>query len=225
MRKSLGRTRRESSAIWPGDLDARRAAADDDEREPFSPLLGIVLQRRHLEGPEDPSPDLERVVDRLHPRRPAGELVVTEVGLAGACADDQAVVRDLEGPPSGRIAVTVRAVQIEAGHLREPDLHVALATKHVAYGRGDVPLGEDGRGHLIEERLEEMVVDPVHEGHLDRGAPQEAGGEEPAEAASDDNHWWGLEVPSVSDGWAALLSMLWPLDATRPESMIRSRSG
>ena len=80
----------------PGDLDARRPAADDDEGEPCAPPVRVLLQRGHLERAEDPRPQLERVVDRLHARRPARELVVPEVRLPGAGGHDQAVVRKLE---------------------------------------------------------------------------------------------------------------------------------
>ena len=85
----------------PGDLDPGRAAADDDEGEPPPPLLRVALELGHLEGPEDPAPQLERVVDRLHSGRPARELVVAEVGLPGAGGDDQAVVGKLEEDPVG----------------------------------------------------------------------------------------------------------------------------
>ena len=42
-----------------GQLDAGRAAADDDERHPGAPPLGVGLALGGLEGDQDPAPDLE----------------------------------------------------------------------------------------------------------------------------------------------------------------------
>ena len=90
--------------------------------------------------------------------------------------------------PSGRMAVTVLRLEVETGHLGELDLDVALAAKDVADGRSDLSLGENAGRDLVEEGLEQVVIAPIHEGHVDRGAPQEACGKEPAEAASDDDN-------------------------------------
>ena len=53
-------------------LDPGRPGADDDHGQPLLALGGIVLDRRHLEGAEDPPAQLEGVVDRLHARRVSG---------------------------------------------------------------------------------------------------------------------------------------------------------
>ena len=57
---------------------------------------GSVVHLGHLEGAEDPPAQLHGVVDRLHARRVAGQLVVAEVRLWHAGGDDEAVVGDLE---------------------------------------------------------------------------------------------------------------------------------
>ena len=99
----------------PGDLDARRPAADDHEGEPRAPRRRrVLLELGHLEGAEDPAAQLERVVDRLHARRVAGELVVAEVRLAGAGGDDQAVVGKVpDRAVEQRCTSTVRALEVE----------------------------------------------------------------------------------------------------------------
>ena len=66
-----------------GELDAGRAAADDDERHPRPPPLGIGLALGGLERDEDPAADLRRVVDRLEARRERRPLVVPEVASGG----------------------------------------------------------------------------------------------------------------------------------------------
>ena len=54
----------------PGELDAGRPAADDDERQEAPPAVGIRLQLGLLERQEHPAPDRQRIVERLEARRP-----------------------------------------------------------------------------------------------------------------------------------------------------------
>ena len=169
-----------------GHLDTRRARADDDEGEQPLAVLGVGRRLGELEGTEDAPPQLERVVDVLHARRVAGEVVVAEVRLAGAGGDDEAVVgRD------GRLVQRVRgdgaALDVDLGDVAEDGAHVLVAGEDVAGRRGDVALGEDARRHLVQQRLEEVVAGPRDEGDLDVLAAQGLRGEEAAEAGSDDD--------------------------------------
>ena len=60
-------------------LDAGRAGADDDEREPGPPALRVGLDLGRLEGAEDAAADLERAVERLQLGRARLPVVVAEV--------------------------------------------------------------------------------------------------------------------------------------------------
>ena len=103
-------------ADLPGQLDAGRPATDDDEGHPEPLERGVARRLGDLESPVDPAPELHGVVDRLHPRRDQRELVMAEVGLAGAGGDDEAVVgvlTDLAGDTGG---VDDPALQVEPGH-------------------------------------------------------------------------------------------------------------
>src|SRR5262249_36153483 len=53
--------------------------------------------------------------------------------------------------------------------------------------RRDVARRERGRRHLVEHRLEEMVVASVHHGHVHAGVVQSARGGEAAEPGTDDH--------------------------------------
>ena len=64
------------------------------------------------------------------------------------------------------MAVTRPPLQVEAVDLGELDLDVPVAVKHPAQRRCDLALGEDPGRHLVEQRLEEVVVDAVHQGDL-----------------------------------------------------------
>ena len=115
-----------------GELAAGRTGADDDDRQPRRPLVGVGRGLRHLERAEHAPADLDGVVERLHARGVQRELVVTEVRLAGAGGDDQAVVghRDLFArSPHG---VHDAPLEVEAGDLDELDAYVAGSPQHVA---------------------------------------------------------------------------------------------
>ncbi len=78
-------------------LHPGRTRPDDDEREKFRAALWIAGALGLFEGAEDPAAQFQRVVDGLHAGRPFGEVVIAEVGLAGARGDDQGVVRRAVG--------------------------------------------------------------------------------------------------------------------------------
>ena len=146
-----------------GQLDARRPAADDDERHPLAPPLGIVLALGRLERDQDPPPDLGGVVDRLQARRDRGPVVVAEVREARAGADDQRVVAD-------RAAVrqrTSRALRVDADRLAEQDRRVPLPAQDRAQRLGDVARRDRAGRDLVQERREQEVVAPIDERHLD----------------------------------------------------------
>ncbi len=170
-----------------GHLDAGRAGSDDDEGQ--GPLLlgRGPGQLGQLEGAEDATAQLEGVVDRLHPGRVGGELVVAEPRLPCAGGDEQRVVggdvlapEDLGGDRAG--------LEVDVGHGAEHDPGVLLAGQHLAGARGDLPLGEDAGRDLVEQRLEQVVGGPGDEGDLDVPAALERlRPEETSEAGTDDD--------------------------------------
>ena len=172
----------------PGDLDAGRAAADDDERQPRAAGAGVVLGLGHLERAEDPAPQLQGVVDRLHPRRPAGELVVAEVGLPGAGGDDQAVVGVVRGRAVGPGRGDDPARQVESGDGGQFHQTLRWRRRMSRIAGAISPFGEDPGRDLVQQRLEQVVVPAVDEGDLDLRPLEEPGGEQPAEAAADNHH-------------------------------------
>ena len=164
-----------------GHLHTGRAGADDHEGEQAVDLLLVVGDLGELEGAEDPSPQLERVVDRLHAGGELGEVVVAEVGLARPRGDDQRVV--------GRHRLPVEDVggdgpvlQVDVGDLAEDHPGVLLRGQDLAGGRCDLALGEDAGRHLVQQRLEEVVGGLGDHGDVDIGAPERLGAEQATEA-------------------------------------------
>ena len=110
-----------------------------------------------------------------------------EVRLPGAGGHDQAVVRELELDAIRAQRRERTAIEVESRHARQRHLGVLLPAKHVADRRRDLALRQDPRGHLVQQRLEQMVVDAVDEGEVHGRALQEPGGEQPPEPAADDD--------------------------------------
>jgi len=75
-----------------GHLNPRRPCAHDHEGHQPGALFLVLGQLGHLEAAEDAPPQLECVVDALHPRRELREVVVAEVRLASTRGDDERVV-------------------------------------------------------------------------------------------------------------------------------------
>src|SRR5215813_2723778 len=82
----------------PGQLHPGRTGPHQGEGEPALSFGGVGGGFGQLERAEHPPPDLDRVLDRLHPRRDGGVLVMPEVGLPDPGRQDQVVVAELELP-------------------------------------------------------------------------------------------------------------------------------
>ena len=181
-----------SSAIWPGHLDAGRA-------------------RRRRRRRSASAGDAQGRVRALRPRTPRGcgcgsrarptsdfssgacvlPLVVAEVGVPRAAGDDRAC-RSASAParsPFGRCSrTTSRRSRSKPVTSASSDARVPLALQHRAQRRRDLGRRRRAGRDLVDERLEEHVVLPVDQGHLDRCAAQSAHRLQAREAAADDDH-------------------------------------
>jgi hypothetical protein len=115
-------------------LDAGWAGADDCEPQPVFALLG--LQLRHLERAKDPTAQLERVIDRLHPGRVGRELIVAEVGLSRASRNDQAVIGHHRAPPACIQPQLARA-KVNIDDLAQQHPRVLVAVQNISNRRRD----------------------------------------------------------------------------------------
>ena len=79
-------------------------------------------------------------------------------------------------------------------HLGQQRAGVVLLLDHAAQRRRDQAGRQDPGRHLVEQRLEQVVVGPVDQRDVDVGAGQRADGVQPAEPAADHDH----AVPRVS---------------------------
>ena len=172
-----------------GHLDAGRAGADDDERQPRRAPLRVGLELGGLESLEDPSAYLERAVERLDLERERAPLVVSEVGIAGPAGDHQEVVGDRPALCRGsRARRKLAPLQVEAFDLAHQHRHIAPAAEDLAQRGGDLARRQRAGRHLVAQRLEQVVVVTVDQRHIGVEASQPLDGEHPAEAAADHDH-------------------------------------
>ena len=168
-----------------GELGTGRTRTDDDEGQPCI-ALGIGHRfLRPLEGEEDALPDVDRVADALQARRELLPLGMAEVRVPRSGGDDEIVVRDLE-----RLGVDHDdpPLRIHSLRLGEQDGGVRLVPQQPADRRRDVGRGEGGRGDLVQQRLEEVVVRAIEHDELHVRSPECPRRVQPAEPTADDHH-------------------------------------
>src|SRR5205807_913972 len=132
------------------------AAAHHHEGEQRAPPLGVGLEHGPLEAPQHVVADRHRVDHALQAEAVAYDPVQAEVVRFSAQGEDQEVVRHravVGRDPAPR--------EVDARDFDHAELEVRLAAQDRAYRLGDLLGLEAGRGDLVEERLEEMVIVPV----------------------------------------------------------------
>ena len=171
-----------------GQFDTRRAAADDHEGEQAPLLLGILGILGFLECQEQAMPDMGSVVDLLKPGRYGLPLLVAaEIAVPGARGQHQIVIAD---SPIAEQHLIRRGIDV--GHPAEQDPRIRLVAQKGADRRGDVRRRQRRRRHLIEQRLEQVIVAPVDEGDPAGCIAQGLRSAKATEASADDNHMWKL---------------------------------
>jgi hypothetical protein len=107
---------------------------------------------------------------------------VTEVVVHGAGREQQVVVGHAAG---GRVEAA--RGEIDAVHLGQHHARVRLVAQNGADRLRDVRGRERRARDLVEQRLKQVVVVAVDDQHVSGGALERAGGEQSAEAATDDH--------------------------------------
>ena len=121
-----------------------------------------------LEGRQDAGADFGGVADRLQAGRGLLPFVVAEIGVARAGRDHQDSRREC----GGSSVITMRAVGVDVLDLFHQHGRVLLAPQDAADRHGDLRRRQAGGRHLVEQRLEQMVVAAVDDRHVDRRLAQ-----------------------------------------------------
>ncbi len=107
---------------------------------------------------------------------------MAEIGVSRPRRQDQDVVIDRA---VGQHNLFTR--DVDRRHIGQDHGDVGLMTKDPANGRGDVSRAERGRGDLVEQRLEQVMIGTVDDLDPHGRTPQAVSGGQAAEARTDDH--------------------------------------
>ena len=131
---------------------------------------------------------------RLRPGANVRPVVMAEIGMRGAGRDHQIIVRH------------IAEIGVQQLLLRSTPRTSSISTVTFCCVAQDMPdrpghvRRRQRRGrHLIEQRLEAMMVLPVDDGDVGRRAAQRLGSFQPAEAGADDDYF--ADVRSIASPW------------------------
>ena len=142
-------------ADLPRHLDAGRAGADHNEC-PSSSLLWVITELSELERSEDPTTQLQGIVDALHPGSELGELIIAEIRLTRTSGHDQAVVRG-DGGAEWADRGDRLGFDVDIGDSTEQHRRVLLVLEHLTGRRRNFAFGQHAGRDLVEQRLEQVV--------------------------------------------------------------------
>jgi hypothetical protein len=128
------------------------------------------------------------ILDGFHPGRESGVLVVPEIGLLYASGKNEVVIVELDLLTQRALRKHPSFRRVDPGDLGQHEVEVADLSQQAAQGMGDLPLGQDAGGVLVEQRREQVVLRPVEQGHLNRRLAQCPGGEQAGEPPADDHY-------------------------------------
>ncbi len=185
---------RRQLADLAGQLDTRRAGADDDDGEPALALgrrrrrSRPSRRRRRSAGAAPARRRWSSCPVRTGPARRARSTTGSPRRRRSGCRRG---ARGRRGAPA-LVAWTTRRSRSKPVTSASLDADVAVLPDHVADRRGDLARRQHAGRHLVEQRLEQVVVAPVDQRHVDRHVPEQPRGEEAAEAPADDHHAMAL---------------------------------
>ncbi len=185
------------------DLDAGRPGTDHDERQIGLALALVGCHIRHFERTQNVIPQVASVLQRLHSRRELRPLVVPEIRMGCAGSHYQAVVRQRDPCTVRRDRADGSRRQIDVHDFAENNVGVLLLVHNASQRGRDQALGQDAGGDLIEQRLEEMMVRPVDQRHVDVGLRQNSADVDATETSADHNDFGAVSgSPAVHVGHA-----------------------
>src|SRR5262249_50695467 len=126
------------------------------------------------------------ILERLETRRIGRPRVVAEVAVRRAGSHDEIVVVDLRAI----VEAYLFRRRVDLLHFAHQHDGIALAPQNVPDRRGDRRGRQAGRGDLVEQRLEQVVVGAVDHRHFDRRLVQRLRRPKTPEAATDDDYAW-----------------------------------
>src|SRR5580704_7321758 len=167
---------------------AARTCADQHERHLSRAFVLVVGRSGQFERAQDFGSDRLGVAEALETRCISSELVVPEIAGTHTGRDHQIIERNLADARARGGRLNRAGSNVDAGDLRQEYADVSLLRLKLADRRSDLSGREDGRRHLIEQRLKYVVVAAVYQDDLGIGVPQRVRRGDSAKAAANDDH-------------------------------------
>ena len=161
---------------------SRGSAADDDKCQQRAPSFFIGFALGHLEGQQNATTDLQRVLDALQTRRVGLPFGVTEVGVPGAGGQNEIVVLHL-----AVLQDHFSTFRVDRDHLGKKDPRVLLPSQDGADRVGDVVGRKTGGRDFIQQRLKQMIVATIDDRDSDIGVLECPRRTQSAEPRADDH--------------------------------------
>jgi hypothetical protein len=162
-----------------GSLDPGRATADHDHVQ-RTVLDELRVAVRRLPALEHVILEPHRIRERVERKRVLGRPVHAEEVDLRAERENEVVVslrREL-------VEADLARLQVDSSHPVLVDADVVLLVEEVADRMADRGLLEQARRDLVKQRLERVVVVPIHEHDVDVALAQLPGGADPAESSA-----------------------------------------
>ena len=144
------------------------AGANHHECQPGPPLVYIGCALGGFERVQNLVPDGRGFFHALQAGREDAPLIVAEIEALRSGCDNQRVVVERRAVVKDHFACP----RIQVRDIAQQDARIFLPAENTAQRCTHIAGREGARGHLIEQRLEEMKVAAVEKGDLDRRLPQ-----------------------------------------------------
>ncbi len=148
---------------------------------------GIFLGLRLLECPQNLVPGRDGIRQALQSRCDLLVLVVAKVAGPRARRENEVIVRNRHLFPIGRVDEDGLAIHVHPRHFSKDDRGIELPPEDLADRRSDLPGGEDGRRHLVQQRLKQVVIRAIDQEDTRLCLPQRLGGPETPKASPHDD--------------------------------------
>jgi len=144
----------------PGQFDAGRAAAHDDEIEQGLQFMGGSLYRI-LKGFQDAVAQGHRIGNGFHRKRMGLDPAVAKKVGGAAKGDDKPVIVKI-----AYAGVNDLFIGVDPLHFGDMDFHIFCVLKYFPQRKGDAGRFEPCRGNLVHERLELVVIVAIDEKYV-----------------------------------------------------------
>jgi hypothetical protein len=121
-----------------------------------------------------------------------GKLIMTEIARSHPSGEHKIIERDLPRSNDRADRVERPGGQIDMGHFRHHHGKILLLLGELPNWHGDRRWRENRRRHLIEQRLENMVISPIDQNNFGIGPSKGSRGCNPSEASTYNHNPWRL---------------------------------